>query len=92
MNMLKRLRVEAGISLKKLSAATGVDPATISQLENDRRKAQLTTLAKLARYFDKPVEDFQALVDGGNVERGRLGGLASVAKKAEGTGQGGAED
>lgn len=84
MNTLKKLRVDAGISLKKLSVATGVDPATISQLENDRRKGQLTTLAKLARYFDKPIEDFQGLADEGNSERGRRGGLARVAKKADG--------
>lgn len=81
MNILKRLRAEADVSLKKLSDATGINQATISQLENDRRKGQLNTIVKLARYFEKPIEDFQGLVDEGNSERGRRGGLASVAKK-----------
>lgn len=81
LNILKRLRAEAGISLKKLSVETGVDQATISQLENDRRKGQLNTLTKLARYFETPVEDFLELLDDGNPERGRRGGLASIAKK-----------
>lgn len=83
MNILKSLRVDAGISLAKLSEKTGVDEATISQLENDRRKGRLTTIAKLARYFNKPIEEFQSLVDEGNTERGRRGGLASGAKRAE---------
>lgn len=93
MNILKKLRAEAGLSLKDLSKATGVDQATISQIENGRRKARVTTLGKLAKFFDKPIEDFESLIDDAT-DRARLGGLASVAKKAEETGQGdaGAED
>jgi transcriptional regulator with XRE-family HTH domain len=82
-NILKRLRAEADKTLKEVAEATGIDQATISQLENDRRKARLNTLVKLARYFDKPVEEFEALQDDGGTERGRRGGMASQAKKDE---------
>lgn len=83
LNILKKIRAEADISLKDLSKATGVDQATISQLENDRRKARLNTLTKLARYFGRPVEEFEPLLDNDASERSRRGGLASVAKRLE---------
>jgi transcriptional regulator with XRE-family HTH domain len=83
LNILKKLRAEADISLKNLAKETGVDQATISQLENDRRKAHLATVAKLARYFERPIEDFEELLDKNGSDRSRRGGLASVAKKVE---------
>ncbi len=85
MNTLKRLRAEAGISLRDLSKKSEVDQATISMLENDKRKARLATLIKLAKALGVAVEDLEGLIDTGAGERGHKGGLASMekAKKEE---------
>ncbi len=83
MNILKKLRAEADKTLKELAEGTGIDQSTISELENDRRKARLNTLSKLARYFERPVEEFEALLDDTAPERSRRGGLASYAKREE---------
>jgi transcriptional regulator with XRE-family HTH domain len=81
-NILKRLRAEADKTLEKVAEATGIDQATISQLENDRRKARYNTLYKLAKYYGRDVDDeeFKGLLDDG-AERGRRGGLATQLKK-----------
>lgn len=83
MNPLKRLRAESGLSLRKLSKLAKVDQSTISQLENDRQKAQLITLGKLVRVFSEvlqrsiDLEVFESLVDTSAVERGKKGGSPS---------------
>ncbi len=85
MNSLKRLRATSGKSLRELSKNSGVDQATISMVENDKRKAHLSTLSKLAVALGVQVDDLLDLVDTGAVERGHKGGLASMekAKKEE---------
>ncbi len=82
MNILKRLRAEADQTLKYVAEATGIDQATISQIENDRRKARLNTVTKLAKHFSRPVEEFEALLDDGT-DRARRGGIASQEKQAK---------
>ncbi len=62
-NILKILRREAALSGKGLSLKTGVNLATIYQLENNKRGARSTTVAKLARFFGRPLEDLEALIE-----------------------------
>jgi transcriptional regulator with XRE-family HTH domain len=81
MNVLKRLRTERGLSLRVLAAKADLDQSTISLIENDRKRAMLTTLTKLARALEVPLDDLMELQDSGASERGRRGGLVSQAKK-----------
>jgi transcriptional regulator with XRE-family HTH domain len=55
---LRRLRDEQGLSLRELSDASGVDQASISQIENDRRSPNVATLQKLAAGLGVEVADF----------------------------------
>ena len=52
MNPLKEARINKGWTLKELSVKSGVPDDTINKLENDRRKANLLTLRKLAIALD----------------------------------------
>ncbi|NWJ96030.1 MAG: helix-turn-helix transcriptional regulator [Chloroflexi bacterium] len=78
MNVLKRLRTEKGISLRKLAARANLDQSTISQLENDHKKAMLLTLYKLSRALEVPVEDLLELHDNGAAARGQKGAAARL--------------
>ena len=78
MNVLKRLRTEKGISLRKLASRADLDQSTISQLENDHKKAMLLTLYKLSRALDVPVEELLELQDKGAAGRGRKGAAARL--------------
>ena len=71
MNSLKEQRTRRGLSVRQLAAKANVDPSAISQLENDRRKAQQTTLIKLATALEVPPEIFNDLLDTTAAERGR---------------------
>jgi transcriptional regulator with XRE-family HTH domain len=83
MNKLKVLRAESGFSLRELATKSGVDQSTISLIENDRQKAQIITLGKLARVLGEAlgrhitVEDLAELVDHSASLRGRKGGTPS---------------
>jgi transcriptional regulator with XRE-family HTH domain len=83
MNKLKLLRAESGLSLRELANKSTVDQSTISLLENDRQKAQITTLGKLAKAISESigrkvtVEDLADLVDHSASIRGRKGGTPS---------------
>jgi transcriptional regulator with XRE-family HTH domain len=80
-NILKRLRTERGLSLRKLATKADLDQSTISMIENDKKKAMLTTLQKLAAALEVPLENLLELQDTGASERGRKGGIATQAKK-----------
>lgn len=54
---LRLLRAERGLTLAEASAATGVGPDTLSNLERDRQRAVTPTLAKIAKGYGVPVED-----------------------------------
>lgn len=81
-NILRRLRVKKGWSIRQLAEASGVNQTTITLIEGDKRKSQLTTLNKLAEALGVELELLEVLEDKTAVERGRLGGAASkgVAK------------
>lgn len=57
----RRLRAERGrqgLSMRELTAKSGVPPTAISEIERGvRKRPRVTTLAKLAKALDIPVED-----------------------------------
>lgn len=71
MNSLKEQRTRRGLSVRQLAAKANVDPSAVSLLENDHRKAQQTTLSKLAAALNVPPETFTDLLDTSAAERGR---------------------
>lgn len=54
---LRALRRDRGITLARLSAATGVSESTLSRLESGQRRATLELLLPLARLYDVPLDD-----------------------------------
>lgn len=61
MNELKRLRLNAGLSVDELSGATGVPVTTIYNVERgDIRTPRLENLKALAEYFNLPAGDLAA--------------------------------
>ena len=52
---LKSLRIEKGLSQRKLGEALKVVNQTISFWENGSREPDLDTLLEIARYFEVPV-------------------------------------
>ena len=76
-NPVRKWRDKRGKSLRELAQLANVNQATISKIENGHVLAQYRTLRKLADALDAPIEEFESLVDTGNPERGRKGGLAS---------------
>lgn len=45
---IKKLRLEAGLSLRDLSKKSGVSPSTLSQIENNKINPNLVTLKKIS--------------------------------------------
>ncbi len=60
MEELRRLRKERGLTQRELADASGVDPATISQIERGNRRPHLETLDSLADALGVEVGDFLA--------------------------------
>ncbi len=58
MEELRRIREERGLSQQGLSDASGVNKATINQIERGRRSPNVDTLAKLADALGVEVGDF----------------------------------
>ncbi len=58
MREIKRIRKERGLTQRGLSAASGVDQATISQIETGRHRPHLETLDKLAAALGVGVVEF----------------------------------
>ena len=56
-NRLEEIRKERGIKQEELAAALEVSRQTIGSLENGRYNPSITLAFKLARYFDKSIED-----------------------------------
>jgi transcriptional regulator with XRE-family HTH domain len=90
LNIIKELRAESGLTLRELAKESGMGQDTISQLENDRQKAQLLTLSKLAKTFTRllgrhvSVELFTGLMDTTASDRGKKGGTPSHQSRAGG--------
>lgn len=81
MNILRKLRVEAGLTIAELAAAANVHPSTISELENDNQKANPLTLGKLAKALGVSVLEFAELENTTAKERGKLGGRPKKARE-----------
>ncbi len=56
-NILEQLRKQMSISQLELADAMEVSRQTISSLENGRYNPSIVLAFKLARYFDKPIEE-----------------------------------
>ena len=56
-NCLKEMREERGIKQEELAAALEVSRQTIGSLENGRYNPSIVLAFKLARYFDKSIEE-----------------------------------
>lgn len=54
---IKALRKERGLSQAELAKALGVTRQTIISIENERYTASLVLAYRIARYFDKTIED-----------------------------------
>ena len=80
MNALKRLRATSRLSLRELAKNSSVSHKTISLIENDKQKAHLGTLSKLADALSVPIEELLELEDKTASERGSKGGAASKGK------------
>jgi transcriptional regulator with XRE-family HTH domain len=72
-----------GLSARDTSKLCGVDPTTVSLLSNDRQKAQLKTLGKLAKGLGVELEDLLDLLDTTAQARGYLGQEARQKKEKE---------
>jgi transcriptional regulator with XRE-family HTH domain len=60
---LRRLRLAAGLTQERLSAAIQMEPAEISRLERGGRDPQLLTMVRLARGLDVTVAELLAGVE-----------------------------
>lgn len=58
---LRRARLERGLSQEDLAYEAGIAPSFISQLENGKRSATVTTLDVLAKALRIAVVDFFAV-------------------------------
>ncbi len=58
MKEIRRIRKERGLTQRGLAAASGVDQATISQIESGRHRPNLDTLDKLAEALSVGVGEF----------------------------------
>lgn len=54
---LKRLRIQRGVTLTGLSAATGISKSTLSRLETGQRRPSLELLLPLAQAYRVPLEE-----------------------------------
>lgn len=54
---LKRLRVERGVTLVELAAATGISKSTLSRLESGQRRPSLELLLPIAKAHRIPLDD-----------------------------------
>lgn len=66
---LKRLRMQRGVTLTGLSAATGISKSTLSRLETGQRRPSLELLLPLAQAYRVPLEE---LVDAPEVGDPRI--------------------
>lgn len=58
---LRVIRAERGLTLRDAQRRTGVDKDTLSKIERGARHPRDSTLAKLAKGYDVPVEQLMVL-------------------------------
>lgn len=56
-NNLEKLRKERGVKQEELAASLGVSRQTIISLEKGRYNPSILLAFKIARYFDRRIED-----------------------------------
>ncbi|WP_102409868.1 helix-turn-helix domain-containing protein [Beduinella massiliensis] len=56
-NCVEQIRKEKGVRQEELAAALEVSRQTISSLENGRYNPSILLAFRIARYFDKPIEE-----------------------------------
>lgn len=56
-NHIRDLRKMRGVNQSDLASALGVSRQTVISLENGRYTASLPLAFRIARYFDKPIEE-----------------------------------
>lgn len=56
-NHLEQLRKERGVRQEELAARMGVSRQTICSLEKGRYNPSILLAFKLARYFERPIEE-----------------------------------
>jgi len=66
-NTIKRLRKQKGLTLNQMSKITGVQPATLSRIENDKMEGGLNTYMLIAGSLDLLLSELFATIekDGG---------------------------
>ncbi len=62
-NRIKKLRLEKGLSQRKLAEETGISQQSLSFYEKGDRNPKIETWQKLADYFDVPVGYLQGITD-----------------------------
>jgi transcriptional regulator with XRE-family HTH domain len=62
LNPLKRWRAKRKLSLKELGAKAGIDPSSVSLIENNHRRPHLTTVAKLAEALEIEIDELSELI------------------------------
>jgi transcriptional regulator with XRE-family HTH domain len=60
---LRQLREQKGLSQKELATVAGLDDATISHLEKDRRHVTANHAMKLAEVFGMTTSEFWAAIE-----------------------------
>ncbi|WP_332238426.1 helix-turn-helix domain-containing protein [Sporolactobacillus sp. KGMB 08714] len=55
--LLKSLLEKRGLSMRKLSRLSGIDPATISRIINGKQQAKLSHLKQFSRHLHVPLEE-----------------------------------
>jgi transcriptional regulator with XRE-family HTH domain len=63
MNLLQKIRIEHGYSIRKLAKLSGVDKVTINMIELEKARPHKLTLARLAKALELPVEDLMSLAE-----------------------------
>jgi len=57
-NHLKNLRKKQNLSLENLCYKNGLEPSTVSRIENGIVEPKYLTLLKLAQAYNMPIKDF----------------------------------
>ena len=60
--LLKQMRIEKGMTLKKLSERSGVSTSHISDIENNYKMPSLIVVVKLAKALDVGVADLYKVI------------------------------
>jgi transcriptional regulator with XRE-family HTH domain len=70
---IREERENRALTIAQLATALGIAPSAVWTIETGRRLPRLSTLAKMAAYFDIPVAELVALRRQDELERGKPG-------------------